>query len=149
MLDNRCGHVVLGTGRLTNITPPTHTTKRGCALPDERIEQFAEFRAAYEKNDNVWWTLGSGEHQVLFDQACEQIDQLKAEVDLLANVAEAAMAFVKADDGWAALMRHEPSDGEDTLTWEELVDRTSKVTRQAWVDLRAALGEIPPIAGAK
>jgi hypothetical protein len=39
---------------------------------------LAEFVAAYEADDNLWWVVGCGHHQNLFDAAMEEVDRLRA-----------------------------------------------------------------------
>ena len=38
---------------------------------------LAEFRKAYDKDDNIWWMTGCGHHKNLFDEACDEIDRLR------------------------------------------------------------------------
>lgn len=41
---------------------------------------LAEFFAAYEEDDNLWWRVGCGHHMNLFDAAMEEIDRLKLQL---------------------------------------------------------------------
>lgn len=38
---------------------------------------LSEFVAAYERDDNIWWVVGCGHHQNLFDAAIEEIERLR------------------------------------------------------------------------
>jgi hypothetical protein len=40
-----------------------------------------EFLTEYEANDNVWWTLGCGDHMNLFDAALDRITELTRQRD--------------------------------------------------------------------
>lgn len=51
-----------------------------------------DFRRAYADDDNLWWVVGSGHHQNLFDAACDEIDRLAAAV----RERDAALARVEA-----------------------------------------------------
>lgn len=39
-----------------------------------------EFREAYDLDDNIWWRIGCGHHQNLFEAACREIDGLREQV---------------------------------------------------------------------
>jgi len=45
--------------------------------PTPKLEVF---RADYDRDDNIWWMIGGGHHQNLFEAACERIDELEQEV---------------------------------------------------------------------
>lgn len=36
-----------------------------------------EFLAAYQQDDNIWWAIGCGHHQNLFEAACDRIAELE------------------------------------------------------------------------
>jgi hypothetical protein len=46
-----------------------------------------EFITQYEQDDNVWWTLGSGDHMNLFDDALERIEELTRQRDSARDLA--------------------------------------------------------------
>lgn len=43
-------------------------------IPTAPLEEFI---AAYEKDDNLWWSISCGHHQNLFEAAVEKIEQLQ------------------------------------------------------------------------
>lgn len=47
---------------------------------DSPTPPLEDFREAYEADDTIWWSLGCGHHQNLFEAACEEIDRLRGEV---------------------------------------------------------------------
>lgn len=82
-----CGGVTLGGPRIDwNGYPMPDPVPESVSAAARDIEgddniptpPLADFRQAYEADDNWWWRLGSGDHQNLFDQACERIDELEA-----------------------------------------------------------------------
>lgn len=40
-------------------------------------ETVDDFRDKYEQDDNIWWEKQCGDHQNLFDAACDEIDTLR------------------------------------------------------------------------
>lgn len=59
------------------------------------MTNLASFRAAYALDDNAWWMLSSGEHQNLFDQACEEIDNLHQRLDPIESGLEAKLGIAE------------------------------------------------------
>jgi hypothetical protein len=57
-----------------------------------------DFRAAYDADDNVWWATACGHHQNLFEAACDQVDELRAELAAArATIARLAERIEAAD----------------------------------------------------
>jgi len=47
------------------------------------MKTLAEFLAAYAKDDNEWWRLDSGEHQLYFDGLLRNYELEKREIERL------------------------------------------------------------------
>lgn len=69
----------------------------------ETTPPLAEFRAKYDADDNEWWRLSSGHHQNLFDAACWELDdtraelaQLRADYERAIRCADAAIRMLAA-----------------------------------------------------
>jgi hypothetical protein len=61
-------------------------------LTDQRAvtAPLDEFRAAYGTDDNIWWSVGSGHHQNLFEEACEALDAVRAQLTEIRALCDAA-----------------------------------------------------------
>jgi hypothetical protein len=55
---------------------------------------LATFRAAYARDDNLWWTLDCGHHQNLFEAACDQLDALADAAEALGAGAQTSVLVV-------------------------------------------------------
>jgi hypothetical protein len=72
--------------------------------PTPTDDLLAEFRAAYEADDNHWWRTESGLHQVVFDEACDRLDAAEAEVAALQDQRDTASGIIRRfAHGWQAL----------------------------------------------
>jgi hypothetical protein len=75
----------------------------GTAMTDPTTTDWFEvFRSRYANDDNEWWRTECGEHQNLFEEACERLDALAAEVRALRDqLAEANAAFDECTGDYA------------------------------------------------
>ena len=47
-------------------------------LDDGPTAPLDAFVAEYEKDDNIWWVVGCGHHQNLFEAAVAEVERLRA-----------------------------------------------------------------------
>lgn len=117
-------------------------------LSDDRAATapLDEFRAAYEADDNVWWASSCGHHQNVFEDACDEIDRLRADLDRLREENETAQrtidALTKAADRDARQMRELRSLAESRAFANEAI---VEVTVNLSNDLAAARAELAAI----
>lgn len=62
-------------------------------MPDD----LTDFLARYERDDNEWWRLGSGEHLNLFDAAIERAEQAETERDEAKRVLAEEIAVIAGE----------------------------------------------------
>lgn len=114
----------------------------------ERItDSLDTFSARYNEDDNAWWMLDAGQHQVLFDAAVEQRNAARAEAAAL----RADAAALRTEVEW---LRQKVVDAVHSgiagasRAYQNKIDEAAFTQRIAEIDRDAAIAEVERLRAA-